>query len=366
MGFWTGDFRSFDAIKPHRNYHAIVYQMGNSRFHQYLYPLMLRNPGVTTLHDYCLAGFHLNFGQAIGNQRAHIAAQFGPESPHDTGSLLGLLDTLGHDHLQIADRYAHEKAYLNWNVFDRSRRVIVHSPWCREQVRSQMPRFLDRVDVVPMGAHARVVPADERAAIRTRFNLPDDAVIISAFGFVHPHKLNAETLRAFEQVLAIEPRALLVFVGEEADGGALRAEATERGLLDRVRLLGRQPADAFRDLIAVTDVGVNLRRPPTNGETSAALLDLLRHGVATIVTEVATFADFSSEVVRKVTWPDDDAGTLNLRDALADLVRDADQREALGRAALASVRTEHDWSLVAEMYARSIDASARTRRVAAA
>ena len=48
---------------------------------------------------------------------------------------------------------------------------------------------------------------------------------------------------------------------------------------DRVRFLGRQPASAFTDLMLVTDIGVNLRKPPTNGETSGALLNLLAAGV---------------------------------------------------------------------------------------
>ena len=55
-------------------------------------------------------------------------------------------------------------------------------------------------------------------------------------------------------------------------------------------------------------MGVNLRRPPTNGETSAALLDLLATGVATIVTDVATFADYPDTVVRKVHWDEPGPG----------------------------------------------------------
>jgi glycosyltransferase involved in cell wall biosynthesis len=367
LGFQTTDVRNFNAIKPHRDYRGYVYQMGNSHFHQYLYPMMLSNPGVTTLHDFCLAGFHLNYGHALGTQKSHIITQFGPDPNLDIDALLAHLDELGHDHQEIADRYARARAFLNWNVFDSSRRVIMHSPWCREQVRDRMPQYLDRVDIVPMGARARVVSAEDRAAIRERFNLPADALVISAFGFVHPHKLNIETVRAFERLAESAPNAILAFVGEEADGGALRYEVAHRGMNDRVRLLGRQPLDAFLDLIAASDIGVNLRRPPTNGETSAALLDLLRHGVATIVTEVATFADFSSEVVRKVPWPDDETGENNLADALAELVHGTARRESLGRAALASVRDEHDWSRVAEMYAASIErAAASSRRGAVA
>ena len=50
------DYRLFDRIAAAKDYHAVVYQMGNSWYHSYMYPLMLRHPGLVTLHDFCLAG----------------------------------------------------------------------------------------------------------------------------------------------------------------------------------------------------------------------------------------------------------------------------------------------------------------------
>src|SRR5262249_29001120 len=60
------DYRLFDRVAAAKGYHAVVYQMGNSRYHSYMYPTMLRHPGVVTLHDFCLAGFHLHYGHARG------------------------------------------------------------------------------------------------------------------------------------------------------------------------------------------------------------------------------------------------------------------------------------------------------------
>jgi hypothetical protein len=80
--------------------------------------------------------------------------------------------------------------------------------------------------------------------------------------------------------------------------------------------------------ITVTDVGIALRRPPTDGETSAALLDLLRSGVATITTDIGTFAGYPEDVVRKVRWPGD--GIEGLTSALRRLMADPDERGLLG------------------------------------
>ena len=60
----AGDYGLFDRFAAAKDYHAIVYQMGNSRYHNFMYPIMLRHPGVVTLHDFCLAGFHLHYGNA--------------------------------------------------------------------------------------------------------------------------------------------------------------------------------------------------------------------------------------------------------------------------------------------------------------
>src|SRR5262249_51443703 len=48
------DARLFPRQAAVRDYHAVVYQMGNSRYHRFLYEIMMRYPGVVTLHDFCL------------------------------------------------------------------------------------------------------------------------------------------------------------------------------------------------------------------------------------------------------------------------------------------------------------------------
>ena len=98
---------------------------------------------------------------------------------------------------------------------------------------------------------------------------------------------------------------------------------------------------------------MNLRRPPTNGETSGALLYLLASGVATIVTDVATFSDYPASVVRKVRWE-----TRRPRRpvrAMHGLAADRPAREALGRSAWAHVDEHHEWSRVTRQYVEAIE-----------
>jgi glycosyltransferase involved in cell wall biosynthesis len=207
--------------------------------------------------------------------------------------------------------------------------------------------------VGPRGATPRNIGVEARAAIRARFHLPPEALILGAFGILSQSKMNVEAIEAFRALALERPDSLFVLAGEDYEDGEAQRKVEELGLDGRVVFLGRVTDADFADLIAAVDVGVCLRRPPTYGETSAALLDLLRHGVPTIVTDVATFADYPDAVVRKVRWPAE--GLDGLTRAVLDLAADAEAREALGLAALRYVRDNHSWSAAAAGYAEVLN-----------
>ena len=366
LGLCAHDFAAYDGRLFERNqavlnYHAIVYQLGNSvAYHGYFYDLLLRHPGVVTLHDFFLSVYPYR-----GTRTGHdVLAAFRREirhfCPDRADEFLPQLADWCEEEGGLAAACARRSLYLNRRVFEHSLGVAVHSPWCADQVRVWMPEHVAKTVVIPLATVPRGRTAVERAAIRDRFALPPDALVVASIGFIHPDKLVNEAIEAFQPLADADPSALFVCVGDECDGGAARQHACALGLAERVRFLGRQPAADYADLIAATDVGVNLRRPPTNGETSAALLDLLATGVATIVTDVATFADYPETVVRKVRW--DDRGPDELRRALGSLASDRTARQALGSAAQAHVRQYHTWPKSAACYVELIERCADRRR----
>ena len=333
--------------------------MGNSRFHQYFYPLMLRLPGVVTLHDFCLAGFHQAYNRLFGVRGDHFVSELEHGHAGRYDDVLPLLKIKPVPTEDVTRACAERGLWVNRRVFEAAEAVIVHSPWCVERAREQAADLADKAVVVPMGTTLGTISDERKRAIRDRFNLPQEALIVASFGYIHPDKMNVEAVEAFASVARAEPRAIKVFVGAEADGGVAREAAERAGVADRVRFLGRRSLEEFHDLAAITDIGVNLRRPPTNGETSAALLDLLRWGVPTLVTDVATFADYADAIVAKVRWPD--AGIAGLGEIMRSLALDEGRRAALRRAALEAVRRDHQWSNVAGKYAEVIERAAESR-----
>jgi glycosyltransferase involved in cell wall biosynthesis len=142
-------------------------------------------------------------------------------------------------------------------------------------------------------------------------------------------------------------------VGQLWDQDQIPAKIRDLGLDSCVRLLGRLDDAPFDALMATTDIGLALRRPPTYGETSGVLLSLLAHGVATIVVDTDTFGDYPTSAVRKVAWDRD--GMDGLMAALRELAGSPARRHALGDAGRSHVTTRQSWPRVAEQYAELIE-----------
>ena len=395
--FGCFDYRLFSQLDRVRPYHAIVYQMGNSPWHFFvdemlrasnkslsppyeggagggalgvsepkkatppnppfvrggvLLDALREHPGVLVLHDLALGSFHYERAVRLGGgldafHRALLESH--PDRAEELGRhLAGWTDAP----LAMVRGLTDAGFDMNRGVTARAKSVIVHSRGALERLG---PEAAGKAFVVPHGADP--VARREPLAARARLGLPADALVVGSFGIVHPSKLNAEAIEAFAALARSEPKAVFLVVGEEADGGLARRRAEELGLGDRVRFLGRSDDDGFLSLIAVTDVGVALRRPPTNGEASGALLDLLRSGVPSVVADTGSFAEFPEGVVRKVPWNDDAAGVRALTRALLDLAADRAGREALGLAAWNHVRDHHAWPRIAARYAAVIEQS---------
>ncbi len=368
IDFACHDYRLFPRCRRALNYRGIVYQMGNSKYHDFVYDTLIEHPGVVVLHDFVLTGFHYWYGLQSGAAPDHFALQLQRENPalaaeyqlhggewaREPGGVIAACNRRG--------------ATLNRTVLEQAAGVIVHDDWGARQIRRLVPRLADQIAVVPHGAEVHEISRERRAELRRQYGLPNDALLFGSFGILHPSKCNAETIRAFATVAARHPAAVLMFVGRDLGEGEARATAASLGIQDRVQFFGHAPLSAFRDLAAVTDIGVNLRRPPTNGETSGALISLLSAGVPTVVIDVDTFSSYPDDVVRKVSSSAQLVPALE--QALLELAGDAARRIRLGHSAFSHVRSNHSWSHAAELYVEAIESvyerQCAQRRLAAA
>jgi glycosyltransferase involved in cell wall biosynthesis len=362
--FGVYEHTMFPTLDAAFRYDALVYQMGNSHFHDYIYKMLLRYPGIVCLHDFGIGGFHAWHAAQPETPPEYLTAEIesfaGPAAP----DIIAALPQWSTEPDGLRQAFSDRRIYLNRRVFDHSQAVILHDPWCRQEVSRLFPELLDRVAVVPAGTTVHPATSAQRQAVRNRFDLPAEALIFASFGILHPHKLNDETIEAFAAICRDVPEALLVFVGRDLACGQAAAKALALGVQDRVRFLGHVDLDDFAELAACVDVGINLRRAPTNGETSASLLNLLSTGIPCIASDVDTFSSYPDDVVCKV--PASAHLVANLAAIMLRLARDLPERRTRGDAALEYVRQHHSWDIAARGYAQVIDRIARPTGLSAA
>ncbi|HEX7378224.1 MAG TPA: glycosyltransferase [Pirellulales bacterium] len=348
------DYRLFSRFHRELNYAGIVYQMCNSDTCGYIYETLQRFPGVVVMHDYAVPEFHHWYAHTRGLPLdSFIAQELALENAELAQECRQSFAAWSHEPGGLCRALLSRGLSLNRRIVDHSACVLVHDQWGAGRLSSALPEMAERIFVVPLGAEAPPDPVESREQIKRRLGFAPDALILGCFGFVNGMKYHAEAISALAAILPEYPSARLLFVGPDYTQGGASAHAAALGVEGQVQFFGHTPKETFLDLMAITDIGVNLRRPPTRGETSAALMTLLGAGVATVITDVDAFSSFPDTIVRKVPPLADGDRALEL--VIRELAGDPRQRLRLGRAARDYVRAHHDWNKVAALYAQAIE-----------
>jgi glycosyltransferase involved in cell wall biosynthesis len=358
------DHRLLPRLLRTRDYRGVLYQMGNSFYHRGIYDGLTQFGGIASLHDFLLAGFHWWRSNEDSAGRGDELDRFGREVergyPARAPEIMPQLEGWRHEPGGMQEAFTRRRLFLNRQVFEQAEAVVVHSPWCLDRVREEMPELAAKVRVIPQGVMIRPCDLTERAGTRARFGLATDALVLGIFGYLTQSKMLDESLEAFRVVHAEFPSAVLVLAGPLWDQDHLPGQVRALGLESSVRFVGRVDDAAFESLMATTDIGLALRRPPTYGETSATLLGLLAQGVASVVIDVDTYGDYPESIVQKVRWERD--GLPGLIQAIRGLAADAEGRRRLGTSARAFVASRHSWARVAAEYVRVIEEVQESRR----
>lgn len=358
--FSSLDIRNFPRLDRIKAYRAAISQMGNSHYHGFVHDHILKSGGIVTLHDYYLSGFHWwkahqeQAGQATPESMiAYYVRLIEATNPERLDDVRPLLEETIHSPELFQHLLVSQDIPLNRPVLEAADAVIVHSQWALQRLRHANPDLADNFHHVPMGASVVELSSQKKRALRAQYGLPEESLLFGSFGILHQQKMNREAIQAFSAVVRSGREATFLFAGPACDQGEARREAERLGLGHRVRFLGHVTDTAFFDLLACVDVALNLRRPPTYGESSIALLHLMGHGIPTIITDVDSFSDFPATAVLKVPGI---PGTLDsLVAAMLDLASSPSLRDNLGRQARQLVRDHHTWPRVASLYTQVIE-----------
>lgn len=308
----------------------ILYQLGNSRFHEDPARLLADHPGMVLLHDTMLG---------------HLTAYLGGDDPAHA-----LFVAEGWPAAVCIAEHGLEAAVLAHGclvpLLCGQMGAIVHSAFGMAQLRAgDTPVWQAPLPLLYGAPGQPALPT--RQAARTALGIAEDEMLVVCLGAITPFKCADLLVEGFERAFAGESRAQLVFVGTVLDGD------TPESSKARVSVTGRVTPDAWRQWMAAADIAVQLRRN-SRGETSGAVMDAMAAGLPTIANAHGAMAELPRDAVLLLG----DAPTPDeLAQALRLLAADAGLRHRLGEAGRRHVNTAHAPANAAACYAAAIEAA---------
>lgn len=285
-------YRAVDFPTRHGQapYDLVVYQLGNAACHAYMWPYLLRWPGLVVLHD-----------GALHHARAQALLRHGRADDYRA--------EFRYNHPDVDPRVAdyvvaglEGSPYYLWPmlriVMDRARGVVVHSERLLEVLEEEFPATpmahvsMGVGEVMSQASCFR--PGASSAAGASRWP-PDvehhaSSITFSAFGLITPEKRVPQILAALAAVRQQVPGVRLRLVGENAEHYALWQDVARHGVGDIVEVTGYVDEDQLDAELLAADVCLCLRWP-TAHETSASWLRCLAAGRPTVVTDQLTTVD---------------------------------------------------------------------------
>jgi glycosyltransferase involved in cell wall biosynthesis len=129
------------------------------------------------------------------------------------------------------------KRLLNRTALRLGHAYIVHSEQNRATLQQVLGRRAGPISVVPHGVLESPRTGMTRAAAREKLALSHDARVVLCFGNIRPYKGVDILLRAFADVVAAEPNAVLVIAGKPwTDWAIYDTLIDDLGIRDHVRL----------------------------------------------------------------------------------------------------------------------------------
>lgn len=348
--------RAHDFVWKHRRepYDLVVYQMGNSHHHDYIWAYMAVYPGLVALHDPRLhqaRARHLLTQGRADDYRAEFQYNH-PDAPADFAeyAVVGLGGTIYHFYsmLRIVVRTA--------------RMVAVHNPRIATQLREEFPDAA--IAAIRLGKVPLVTHASMRSRQREILGIPETSTLFAVFGKITPEKRINAILQALNDLVGNGHDGRLLLAGDTADWPTLSDEIRANGVADRVHLTGHIEDDEIGAWLSAADVCLCLRWP-TALESSGSWIHCTAAAKPTVISDLAHLVDIPT--LEPYTWrafpPGTDSVAVRidlldetnaLRLALNRLATDSELRNRLGQSGLAYFNGHHTIYRTADDYRRII------------
>ncbi|WP_170018356.1 glycosyltransferase [Campylobacter sp. RM16190] len=320
----------------------IVYQMGGSHYHLYMYEILKKFEGVVVFHDFYMS-------QLVYTGDTHYLSIFFDE----------LYDSHGYAAFSFFKKYGMGQTVLkypvNRSLINHSLGVIVHS--------NEPKRIFDLLygtdnnifeNIPLLRQAAEILPKD---VCKKELNLPKDKFIICTFGYIGTTKLTFEVVKGFKKTtLLAEDRAVLVLAGASTNDeymDLIKDYIKEHGLHDKIIITGWLDDILYKKYLNVCDIAIQLRKD-SRGESSAAVLDCFNYSLPAIVNKHGSMRDLPEE---SVYFIEDEFTPYNISNAIDKIYIDKNLRDTLSGNAKKYLDKFHNPEICAEKYSNFIEKS---------
>ena len=340
-------------LKNHSQFDLVLYHIGNSPFHTYMLELMEQVPGTVVLHDVFITHLLAHEYHAKGNLSLYCQHLF---TSHG-------LQALGHNS-NISDIFNFPGS---GRVLQHAEHVYVYSNHARELIgrfygkRAQAKTTVLNMPIARAPIHNLQV---NREKARAELGLSDSDTLVCCFGLLQSSKCSASVLDAW---LALQwcnhPDKQLVFVGGFSTGDPYAQNMLQKieslGPSRQIKVLGWVDDSVYQRYLLASNLAVQLRTG-SRGETSAALLNTLAHGVPTLINRHGSMAEVPEHVVHQLP---DNFTPAELEAALQKLVNDPVYRSRLRQDALTYVAQKHDLQIQIDVFKGHLQQQANHRHL---
>lgn len=278
--------------KKSNEYFDIIYQMGNSEYHEYMEYYIKKYKGTLVLHDYNLHSLvrYLTLFKRANNiklYRQYLLEDF------DIKIVDEYIDKLTRGEIPIQIHQMEVNGY----VVNYSNKIIVHSNEAREKL---LTRNIGR-NVRTIRLYAKIEPLSDSIKTREKYNILKDEIIISSFGHIHESKRIIPALKAFSILCKEYSNIKYYFVGklDPCLENEFHELVRNNNLENRIFVTGYTELDEFIEYIKMSDICVNLRYP-YNGETSGSLMRILAQGKCVLVNDIGSFSEIPDSCCVKI------------------------------------------------------------------
>jgi glycosyltransferase involved in cell wall biosynthesis/SAM-dependent methyltransferase len=311
---------------------VILYQMGSSFFHLYMYDYLQQYPGVVVLHD--LLWSNTLYWRAWHAGRMDDFRRELRDTEGDT--VLAEFERIyakagGSFNADVEEFFS--RHYMLKHVVEKSRAVVVHCDLFEDEIRSRHPGIPTSTILLGMEDMWQGGLPLQTQLVREQLGLRPETFIAGIFGIVDRVKRVDVAIRAFHQLHRQQPDSYLLIVGQQLDTAyvdELRDLAHHLGLLPNVLFIDYPEKSHFDALILACDVVINLRYP-SRKQMSAALMRGVSAGKPIIITNLPEWGFLPSSFCLRVA-PDEHEVSV-LADHLIRLASDPALRDRLSLAA---------------------------------